>query len=97
VSYPIPHDGPVGRMLKATGRHPMRPGHLHFKIDAPGFRTLVTHIFTKGDKYLGSDAVFGVKESLIVPFRKNASGVYEASYDFVLMPERARARKAARA
>ncbi|MGH8673712.1 MAG: intradiol ring-cleavage dioxygenase [Burkholderiales bacterium] len=86
-SYPVPHDGPVGRMLSATGRHPMRPGHLHFKISAPGFDTLVTHLFVKGDEYLGSDAVFGVKQSLIVDFRKNKSGEYECRYDFVLRPE----------
>jgi protocatechuate 3,4-dioxygenase beta subunit len=86
-SYPVPHDGPVGRVLTATGRHPMRPGHLHFKISAPGFDTLVTHIFVKGDPYLGSDAVFGVKQSLIVDFRKTKSGEYAARYDFVLKPE----------
>jgi len=84
VSYPVPNDGPVGKMLEATGRHPMRPGHLHFKIAAPGFDTLVTHLFVKGDKYLDSDAVFGVKRSLIVDFRKNRAGEYEADYDFVL-------------
>jgi len=86
-SYPVPHDGPVGRVLTATGRHPMRPGHLHFKISAPGFDTLVTHIFVKGDPYLGSDAVFGVKQSLIVDFKKTKSGEYAARYDFVLRPE----------
>ena len=86
-SYPVPHDGPVGRMLTATGRHPMRPGHLHFKIAAPGFDTLVTHLFVKGDSYLGSDAVFGVKQSLIVDFRKNKSGEHECRYDFVLRPQ----------
>ena len=86
-SYPVPHDGPVGRVLKASGRHPMRPGHLHFKIAAPGFDTLVTHIFVKGDPYLSSDAVFGVKQSLIVDFRKAKAGGYECRYDFVLKPE----------
>lgn len=87
TSYPVPHDGPVGKMLTATGRHPMRPGHLHFKIAAPGFDTLVTHLFVKGDKYLDSDAVFGVKQSLIVDFRKDPAGDYETRYDFVLKPE----------
>ena len=87
ISYPVPHDGPVGKMLTATGRHPMRPGHLHFKIAAPGFDTLVTHLFVKGDEYLDSDAVFGVKQSLIVDFRKLKSGEYECRYDFVLKPE----------
>lgn len=86
VSYPVPHDGPVGRMLLATARHPMRPGHLHFKIAAPACETLVTHLFVKGDKYLDSDAVFGVKRSLIVEFRRNRAGGYAACYDFVLKP-----------
>jgi hydroxyquinol 1,2-dioxygenase len=91
VSYPVPHDGPVGKMLVATGRHPMRPGHLHFTIEAPGFEKLVTHLFVKGDKYLSSDAVFGVKESLIVNFgKKNAAGEAVCSYDFVLKPSRRR-------
>ena len=94
TSYPVPHDGPVGKMLTATGRHPMRPGHLHFKIAAPGFDTLVTHLFVKGDEYLDSDAVFGVKQSLIVDFRKNSAGEYETGYDFVLKPEGLRKRPA---
>lgn len=87
-SYPVPHDGPVGRMLAASGRHPMRPGHLHFMIEAPGFEKLVTHLFVKGDKFLDSDAVFGVKKSLIVDFKKNKDGVAECKYDFVLKPNR---------
>lgn len=86
ASYPVPHDGPVGRMLVATGRHPMRPGHLHTMLSAPGYNTLVTHLFVKGDEYLDSDAVFGVKDSLIVDFKKAASGEYSAHYDFVLIP-----------
>jgi len=86
VAYSVPCDGPVGKMLTATGRHPMRPAHLHFMITAPGYDRLVTHIFVKGDEYLDSDAVFGVKESLIVDFRKNAAGEWEANYDFVLKP-----------
>jgi hydroxyquinol 1,2-dioxygenase len=85
VSYPVPTDGPVGRMLKATGRHPMRPGHLHFAIEAPGFRRLVTHLFTAGDKYLDSDAVFGVKKSLVVKYRKAKSGEWTVHHDFVLV------------
>lgn len=64
--YPIPDDGPVGEMLKATRRHPYRPAHVHFMIGHPGFETLVTHLFVDGDPYLDSDAVFGVKQSLIV-------------------------------
>jgi hydroxyquinol 1,2-dioxygenase len=66
--YPIPHDGPVGRMLAATGRSPMRASHLHFMVTAPGYRTLVTHIFVAGDELLDHDTVFGVKESLITDF-----------------------------
>ena len=88
VSYPVPSDGPVGNMLTATERHPMRPGHLHTVLSAPGYDTLVTHLFVKGDKYLDSDAVFGVKDSLIVDFKKSPSGEYTAHYDFVLKPAR---------
>jgi len=66
--YPIPHDGPVGRMLEATGRSPMRASHLHFMVSAPKLRTLVTHIFVRGDDLLAYDTVFGVKESLIKDF-----------------------------
>jgi len=66
--YPIPTDGPVGDLLRATGRHEFRPAHVHFEVSAPGMRTLTTHIFVKGSPYLESDAVFGVKESLIVDF-----------------------------
>ena len=65
TAYPIPDDGPVGDMLKATARHPWRPAHLHFMAAAPGYTTLVTHVFVAGDPYLESDAVFGVKKSLI--------------------------------
>jgi hydroxyquinol 1,2-dioxygenase len=85
--YPVPNDGPVGRMLLATGRHPMRPPHLHFWITAKGYKPLITHLFVKGGKYLDSDAVFGVKPELIVDFRKGKDGVASARYDFVLMPE----------
>ena len=65
-SYGIPDDGPGGDLLAATGRHPMRPAHLHFMVSAPGFRTLITHVFVAGDEHLGGDAVFGVKDSLVV-------------------------------
>lgn len=68
VPYPIPYDGPVGAMLAAVGRSPMRAPHLHFMVSADGCRTLVTHIFVAGDGLLGEDAVFGVKESLIKDF-----------------------------
>jgi hydroxyquinol 1,2-dioxygenase len=73
--YPIPHDGPVGRMLEALGRHPWRPAHLHFMITAPGYERLVTHVFRDGDRYLDSDAVFGVRSSLIAPWLHHESGV----------------------
>ena len=63
--YPIPDDGPVGDMLKAQGRHPYRPAHVHFRIAAPGHETLITHLFLEGDPYLDSDVVFGVKDSLV--------------------------------
>jgi hydroxyquinol 1,2-dioxygenase len=64
-SYPVPTDGPVGELLAAARRHAMRPAHIHFLLDAPGFDTLVTHVFAAGNEHLGSDAVFGVKPSLI--------------------------------
>ncbi|MGF1646076.1 MAG: dioxygenase [Kineosporiaceae bacterium] len=98
-AYPIPHDGPVGRMLERLRRHPFRPAHLHFKVTAPGHRTLVTHIFVPGDDYLDSDAVFGVKESLVVPFEQHSAGEApgrvvdgpwtSAAFDIVLAPESA--------
>jgi len=98
VSYPVPTDGPVGKMLTATGRHPMRPGHVHFIIGAPGYETLVTHIFPTGAEYLDSDAVFAVKHSLVTKFVPRAAGTngpdYSASYDFSLEPS-AQARQAA--
>ena len=65
--YPIPDDGPVGKMLRAQGRHPYRPAHVHFMIAAPGCETLATHLFLQGSDYLDSDVVFGVKDSLIEP------------------------------
>jgi catechol 1,2-dioxygenase len=68
--YPIPDDGTVGKMLKALGRHPFRPAHIHFIVGAEGYRPITTHVFDPDDPYLSSDAVFGVKESLIVDFRK---------------------------
>ncbi|GGM06679.1 dioxygenase [Dactylosporangium sucinum] len=66
--YPIPTDGPVGRLLAATARHPYRAAHIHVEVTAPGVRRLTTHLFVEGSPYLDSDAVFGVKESLIRPF-----------------------------
>jgi hydroxyquinol 1,2-dioxygenase len=68
--YPIPDDGPVGRMLRSAGRSPMRASHLHFKVSHAAARTLVTHLFPEGDELLGSDTVFGVRESLVRPFER---------------------------
>jgi catechol 1,2-dioxygenase len=96
-SYPIPTDGPVGKMLLALGRHPMRPAHIHFIVGAPGFEPVTTHMFVAGDPYLESDAVFGVKDSLIVDFvphddsaeakRLGLGNPYStAEHDFVLVP-----------
>jgi protocatechuate 3,4-dioxygenase beta subunit len=96
-SYAVPNDGPVGKLLRAQGRHPWRPAHIHFIVAAPGHKTLTTHLFVEGDAYLDSDTVFGVKDSLIVDFKpvddpteaanKGFSGPFrEATYDFVLEP-----------
>jgi protocatechuate 3,4-dioxygenase beta subunit len=83
VSYQIPNDGPAGQLLQGLGRHPFRPAHVHFMISAPRYRKLVTHLFLKGDKYLESDAVFGVKPSLVVlPVRQDAT--LTVTYDFGL-------------
>jgi hydroxyquinol 1,2-dioxygenase len=74
VSYPVPADGPVGDLLSATGRHPWRPAHVHFRIVADGYDPLVTHIFASGDQYLTSDAVFGVKPSLVIELERHDAG-----------------------
>jgi protocatechuate 3,4-dioxygenase beta subunit len=72
--YPIPDDGPVGRMLAATARSPMRASHLHFMVSAAGYRTLVTHIFVKDDEIGWADTVFGMKASLIKDFPQHPAG-----------------------
>lgn len=93
--YPIPDDGPVGQLLGKLGRHPYRPAHLHFIISAEGYATLTTHIFDPDDKYIDSDAVFGVKKSLLAAFervddRERAEALafagpfWEVKFDFVL-------------
>ncbi|MCP5199614.1 MAG: intradiol ring-cleavage dioxygenase [Gammaproteobacteria bacterium] len=69
VSYPVPTDGPVGRLLAAAGRHAFRPAHIHFIVRAPGCEALVTHVFVDGDPYLDSDAVFATKASLVGEFK----------------------------
>jgi hydroxyquinol 1,2-dioxygenase len=95
--YPIPHDGPVGKMLDALAMHPWRPAHLHFMIKAPGFETLITHVFRKDSRYLESDVVFGVRSSLIVDWVPHEAGLtpdgqhcsssfYTLDYAFVLNP-----------
>lgn len=88
TSYPIPDDGPVGRMLGHMGRHPYRPAHMHFLVTAPGYQKLVTHTFVGDDAYLESDAVFGVKKSLIAPFERleGADTAWRSPFDFVLTP-----------
>ena len=84
VSYPIPNDGPVGLLLEAVQRHPYRPAHVHFIITADGFQPLTTQLYTSGDPYLESDAVFAVRKSLVIDYKKVADGTLKAEYDFVL-------------
>jgi hydroxyquinol 1,2-dioxygenase len=74
-SYPIPTDGPVGEMILQSRRHPMRPAHVHFLVDAPGYEPLITHVFIDGDKYIDSDVVFGVKHELIAKIEKRTDPV----------------------
>jgi catechol 1,2-dioxygenase len=90
VSYPIPNDGPVGKMLGHLGRHPYRPAHMHFMVTAPGYQKIVTHTFVGDDRYIESDAVFGVKKTLVAPFErlKDAPTVWRSPFDFVMTPER---------
>lgn len=96
TSYPIPTDGPVGVLLRATDRHPYRPAHVHAIVSFPGYSPLTTHLFDAEDEYLDSDVVFAVKESLIRHFKKNESradaerfGVdgpfWELENDFILV------------
>ena len=82
--YPIPTDGPVGVLLNATKRHPWRPAHLHFMVEAPGYQRLITHVFRDKDGYLDSDAVFGVRQSLVADWVQQPDGSYRMDYDFVL-------------
>lgn len=87
VPYPIPTDGPVGRLMKATHRSPWRPAHLHFRIQAPGYRTLVTHVFRAGDPHLATDPVFGVRPSLVADWRQQDEGRHALRFDFVLQAQ----------
>jgi hydroxyquinol 1,2-dioxygenase len=93
--YPVPTDGPVGDMLRAMGRHPYRPGHIHMIVSAEGYEPVTTHLFVAASPYLDSDAVFGMKQSLVVPFERHEPGqlpsgermdvpYYTAKYDFKL-------------
>ncbi len=95
--YPVPMDGPVGRMLERMGRHPYRPGHIHMKVSAPGHVELTTHLFVAGSPYIDSDAVFGVRDSLVVEFEQHQPGeatdgrsikqaYWSAHFDFRLSP-----------
>ena len=89
VSYPIPDDGPVGQMLGQLGRHPYRPAHMHFIVSSPGHQTVVTHTFVKGDDYLTSDAVFGVKKTLIADYTATPEGPtdWQSTFDFIMTTE----------
>ena len=100
-AYPIPTDGPVGSMLAATSRSPMRPAHVHFKVTAPGYQTLITHVFDESDQYLDTDAVFGVRSSLLATFEHHDAGTApdgremtepwrSAQFDLILAPEASR-------
>jgi hydroxyquinol 1,2-dioxygenase len=95
--YPVPTDGPVGRMLRKMGRHPYRPGHIHMIVSAPGHLPVTTHLFVAGSEYLDSDAVFGMKQSLVAQFNRHPPGIgphgermdtafYTVNYDFRLRP-----------
>ncbi|MFN0028691.1 MAG: intradiol ring-cleavage dioxygenase [Acidimicrobiales bacterium] len=92
VEYPIPTDGPVGDLLRAEQRHPWRAAHIHAIVSAPGYERVVTHIFDGERDYLDSDAVFGVKASLIRTFSPgtgpDGKPIFELDHDFVLAPER---------
>ena len=85
VPYPIPNDGPVGKMLRSVNRHEWRAAHIHAIVEAPGFTSVTTHIFDKASKFLDSDTVFGVKESLIKEFVPQADGTLLLNYDFILV------------
>jgi hydroxyquinol 1,2-dioxygenase len=100
--YPVPTDGPVGRMLRKMGRHPYRPGHIHMIVSAAGYEPVTTHLFVADSEYLDSDAVFGMKESLVAKFNRHAAGkaptgeavgtpFYTVEYDFRLRPSRSAA------
>jgi catechol 1,2-dioxygenase len=87
TSYPIPADGPAGKLLGLLDRHPMRPAHIHFIISADGYKPIVTQIFDRTDKHITNDSVFAVKDSLVVDFQPlegNPKAQFELPYDFKL-------------
>jgi protocatechuate 3,4-dioxygenase beta subunit len=86
--YPIPTDGPVGELLKATGRHAFRPAHIHFIVTAPGHRPLTTHIFVANSKYIESDTVFAVKKSLVENFEEITDPALAAKWNVGEVPFR---------
>jgi protocatechuate 3,4-dioxygenase beta subunit len=96
--YPIPDDGPVGKLLRRMGRHPNRAAHLHFIVSAPGYVPVITHIFTPDCQYLAEDTVFGVKRELVAEFiqvddadkaRKlgTSAPFWQVDWDFTLAPQ----------
>lgn len=98
IGYTIPMDGPVGELMSRTKISHFRPAHIHFCLEAPGYHRCVTHLFEKGDQYIETDVVFGVKEPLITTFNKMPAGAkaptgetmnepfYVVNYDFVMQP-----------
>ncbi|HEX4553301.1 MAG TPA: dioxygenase [Xanthobacteraceae bacterium] len=102
IGYTIPMDGPVGELVKKTSISPMRPAHIHFCLESPGYHRVVTHLFQRGCRYIETDVVYGVKEPLIVDFVEKPAGVapngekvdtpfYVINYDFVLQKSAAKA------
>jgi hydroxyquinol 1,2-dioxygenase len=97
IGYTIPMDGTVGELMQRTDISHYRPAHIHFLVEAPGYRRIITHLFQRGDQYLDADVVYGVKQQLIVDFNKKPAGTaptgerldtpfYEVNYNFVLQP-----------
>jgi catechol 1,2-dioxygenase len=87
VPYPVPYDGPAGDILKIMGRHPYRPAHIHMIVEAPGYKKLVSQLYDKTDKYLDSDSVYAVKDSLLLDFVKTPAGSatkFEVTHDVVM-------------
>ena len=106
ISYTIPMDGPIGALFGRTNMSHMRPAHIHFAISAPGYSSVTTHLFQKGDEYIDNDVVYGVKGPLVVEFVKKPPGkapngemmnepFYEVKYDFILEEAQAAALAAA--